>query len=563
MPALVYANSKGEHQELILDKPAISVGRQAGNDIVLPDPLVSRKHCTIRKDGAKFVLSDHGSTYGTFVNDERVDGERGLSIGDRLRIGNTAMRFVEPDSGVKMQLVGPFEDTGGMSLSSTLNAARSLAVELSEFLHAPGKGNAAAAAETAEHLVDRLADTQAALAALEQTQRLTQTLGEVGKALAHIPDLDTVFRLTMDLAIRALRADRGFILVEEGGKLETKVSRNMGDVRGISTSIAEKVFQECKPVLTTDAQADPRFNQAHSVMMNAIRAVMCVPLELAVAKDKTKDGLGFSAIGAIYVDGGPGNRMFNERGLEFLAGFAHQAAIAIQNARLAEKSANEEKLRHELERYFSEAVINEIVKKGGQLGGESRLVTLLFTDIRGFTAMLEKLQPREAVEMLNEYFSELVDEILAHGGTLDKFTGDGVMAFWNAPTEQHDHAQRAVRAAMRIQERIPNLLARWRGEARPFVKDVGELATGIGINTGEAVVGNIGSSKRVDYTAIGDAVNLTARVQGHAKGGEVLVTAATRELLGNSATVEELPPVTLKGKSKSVPIFRVQSMGIK
>ncbi|HVO29266.1 MAG TPA: adenylate/guanylate cyclase domain-containing protein, partial [bacterium] len=140
------------------------------------------------------------------------------------------------------------------------------------------------------------------------------------------------------------------------------------------------------------------------------------------------------------------------------------------------------------------------------------------------------------------------------------FTGDGVMAFWNAPTEQADHAVRAVRAALRIQARIPALLARWRSEKRSFSQTVGELATGIGINTGEAVVGNIGSARRVEYTAIGDTVNLAARLQGLARGGEVLVTEPTLTRLGGLAGTDPLPPAALKGKTAPVPIFRVRDL---
>src|SRR5271170_2917471 len=107
MPMLVYANSKGEQQELVVDQALVRVGRQAGNDIVLADPLVSRVHCTVKREGAGWSLEDHGSTYGTFVNDERVAGTRPLAVGDRLRIGNTSMRFVERDSTVNvLQVAG-------------------------------------------------------------------------------------------------------------------------------------------------------------------------------------------------------------------------------------------------------------------------------------------------------------------------------------------------------------------------------------------------------------------------------------------------------------------------
>jgi adenylate cyclase len=206
-------------------------------------------------------------------------------------------------------------------------------------------------------------------------------------------------------------------------------------------------------------------------------------------------------------------------------------------------------------------VIAEIVARGeAELEGTAREITVLFTDIRGFTPLLERLEPAAAVEMLNDYFTELVDEVLAEGGTLDKFTGDGIMAFWGAPTEQPDQALRAVRAASRMQQRMGPLRERWASEKRSFADDARHLATGIGIHTGMAVAGSIGSPKRLEYTAIGDSVNVASRVQAIAQGGEVLVTLNTLERISGQVTAEPLPPVQIKGKTATVPIFRITAL---
>jgi adenylate cyclase len=391
---------------------------------------------------------------------------------------------------------------------------------------------------------------------MEQNRVLAQTLGAVGSIINQVTDLDLVLKITMDHALRALGAERGYILLRgEDGTLSVRMTRNMGDIRGFSQSIAESVIENGKAILTTDAQVDPRFSKAQSVMINAIRAVMCVPLR----------GRSVQAVGAIFVDGVPGNPMFSDRGMQFLNSFAGQAATAIENAALAQKSALEQRRRERLSRYFSGPVIDGILASGStddheRLGGESRVVTLAFTDIRGFTTLLEKIKPQEAVEMLNDYFTEIVDEVIAEQGTLDKFMGDGLMAFWNAPHDQADHALRSVKAALKMQERVKVLLARWKQEKRSFVGDIPELSTGIGINTGEAIVGNIGSPKRMEYTAIGDSVNLAARLQGVAKGGEILVSDSTLALVKDAVRYTTLEPVSIKGKGSPVPLFRIDGL---
>ena len=162
--------------------------------------------------------------------------------------------------------------------------------------------------------------------------------------------------------------------------------------------------------------------------------------------------------------------------------------------------------------------------------------------------------------MLNDYYTEIVDELMAEDGTLDKFTGDGIMAFWGAPQEQANHALRAVRAAVRMQSRLPGLRMRWRQEERTFAHRAEQFRTGIGIHTGEVVVGNIGSPKRMEYTAIGDTVNVTARIQGLAKGGEVLITEDTLRLVGDGVFVQKLDPVRVKGKSEPIHLFRVEGV---
>ena len=218
----------------------------------------------------------------------------------------------------------------------------------------------------------------------------------------------------------------------------------------------------------------------------------------------------------------------------------------------------EEKERKRVKRVFQNYVSREIVEevlndpdKLG-LGGKRKLLTVLFADIRGFTTFSEKATPEEVVHMLNEYLTAMTAIIFKHGGTIDKFMGDCIMAIFGAPIEQSDHARRAVQTAIEMQKEMENLKKMWQSSGKKSVD------AGIGINSGDMVVGNIGSENIMDYTVIGDNVNLAARLQSNASGGEIIISAATYKLLEKDIPVEKLPAITVKGKKDPVEIYRVK-----
>jgi adenylate cyclase len=186
-------------------------------------------------------------------------------------------------------------------------------------------------------------------------------------------------------------------------------------------------------------------------------------------------------------------------------------------------------------------------------GGRQMEISVLFADIRGFTTMSENLAPAKVVEILNQYLDSMEEEVFEQGGTLDKYTGDGMMVLFGAPLEQPDHAERAVRAALGMQRAAAGVSHR-RGETE------WEVAYGIGITTGPAVVGQIGSQRRLDYTAIGDTVNLAARLEGQAPPGTILISQATYDAVKEVAIVETLAPVKVKGKVLPVPVYKVTGM---
>ena len=207
-------------------------------------------------------------------------------------------------------------------------------------------------------------------------------------------------------------------------------------------------------------------------------------------------------------------------------------------------------------RFVSAEVRDEIVDMALQdpdlirPGGRQMEISILFADIRGFTTMSENLSPSEMVDILNQYLDSMEEQVFKHGGTLDKYTGDGMMVLFGAPLEQPDHAQRAVKAALAMQRAAADVSSR-RGDVR------WKVVYGIGITTGPAVVGHIGSKRRLDYTAVGDTVNLAARLEGVAPPGAILISRPTFEAVKDIALVEELEPKKIKGKAEPVAVYRV------
>ncbi|HBA27491.1 MAG TPA: adenylate/guanylate cyclase domain-containing protein, partial [Nitrospinae bacterium] len=218
--------------------------------------------------------------------------------------------------------------------------------------------------------------------------------------------------------------------------------------------------------------------------------------------------------------------------------------------------------------YVTEKIVNELIKNPdmAKLGGERREITVLFSDVMGFTSFSEKHAPEDVVAILNEYLGEMTDIVLKWEGTLDKFIGDAILTFWNAPMRQENHAELAIKCALNMVGRLKELQKKWQAEGKPM------LDCGIGINTGEVIVGNIGAEgKKMDYTVIGDHVNLGSRVESLTRkyNTHILITEFTlskiKDLLADETIwkteVTGLEKVIVKGKERPVGIYRVESLG--
>jgi class 3 adenylate cyclase len=223
---------------------------------------------------------------------------------------------------------------------------------------------------------------------------------------------------------------------------------------------------------------------------------------------------------------------------------------------MAHSLREKEVIKGAFSKYVTKSVVDRILQHqdGLKLGGEKKEVTVFFSDIRGFTPMSEVLSAEEVVHLLNEYFTAMTAIIFKYEGTLDKFMGDAIMAVYGAPIDMDDHAERAVLAAIEMSEKMKELQAKWRSEGKR------EVNIGIGINTGEVVVGNIGSHERMEYTAIGDNVNLTQRLESVAEKGQILISSATYEKVKHKVSARALDPIKVKGKTDKVLAYAVEGL---
>jgi adenylate cyclase len=378
-------------------------------------------------------------------------------------------------------------------------------------------------------------------------------LYEAGKALSSKLALEHICEQVISLACLIEGVERGFVMLfDERGDVARQTEVRYRDPASassrpqiiLSTRVLELIRKERQPILIDDVSADERFSGSESLKISGLRSAMCAPL---VGKDQL--------FGVLYVDNLEKASAFTQDELNVFALVAAQAGAAVDNAMAHEKIAQQSLQRSALERFLSPEVVEMVVANPDiRLGGVNQEVTVMFADIRGFTTMSEAMEPARVVEILNEYFTRVTDVIFDNGGTLDKYIGDAVMAVFGAPISKGNDAAAAVNSAMQIQRLLIEL------NRDAAAREWPELRVGIGINTGNAIAGNIGSPRRLDYTVVGDAVNTAQRLMTNAAGGQILISESTAKKLGKTGKtidLERLPELKVKGRSEAVPVFRV------
>jgi adenylate cyclase len=258
--------------------------------------------------------------------------------------------------------------------------------------------------------------------------------------------------------------------------------------------------------------------------------------------------------GVVYADRLDPFAAFTPDHLELISAVAAQTAVTVETVKSHKRLAREEVARANYSRFMPEYVVKQLLDNPDsfRLGGVNQTITVLFADIRGFTAFSEHEKPERVVSLLNRYFTAMTEIIFEHGGTLDKYIGDGLMALFGAPNATPEDARNALKAAVTMQQKLVWLNSEL--EAADFKR----VAMGIGLHTGEATVGYIGSERRSEYTAIGDTVNLAARLESNAKGGQILLSEATAQAAGPLFKMAALEPLAVKNRLQPVNLFEVE-----
>jgi len=524
-----------------LPNVACTIGRAPDNTVVLDDPRASRYHAHINQsDNGNFTIVDGAVINGqlrrsankVFINGE-PRFEQQLKNGDRITIGASTLRFEQPIEERTTDVRYDDKPLGHTQLLISANDVMSTVLRSKEEVSAPQQR-------------DKV------LEALQRKANILSALYEMSKTLGSVFDLNAIFEKATDIIFRSTPADRVVALLAEqdGSENLTPIAMRARDNKleaharrlSIGRTITRKVMKDRVALLSQDAASDEQFAGVDSIVSQGVRSTICAPL---VAETRVH--------GALYADRLDPFAAFKPDDLELISAVAAQTAIAVENARAHERLAREEVARANYSRFLPEVVVKQMLEnpESFKLGGVSQTITILFADIRGFTRISEHAPPEKIVSLLNRYFSAMTEIIFAHGGTLDKYLGDGLMALFGAPTATPDDASNALNAAVAMQRRMLGINRELHDEGFQ------EIGVGMGLHTGEVVVGYIGSDRRSEYTAIGDTVNTSSRLESNARGGEILVSDATAKAAHSRYKLKPREPIMVKNRQQPVNLWEV------
>lgn len=513
-----------DEQVFALGEGVTFIGRDVENQISVLHRSLSRQHARLDMAGGKVILTDLQSKNGTFVGSTRITRHE-LQAGDAFTCGAVTFRLLgeSPETLVSPKLT---------------HEARALSqVTLQELLGAKG--------DLARTSALKLGTTPV----VERDRDKLQILLKVSQFLSSPGTIDNLMERSLELVFQVLEVDRAVILLVDPNTrgLRPHVARTSDGSKELaqvySRHITNYVQQRGVAALFADARLDPRLDTAESVVQQSIYAAMCAPL-------KAREEL----LGVLYLDNLRRPERFSQEDLEFLSSFANQVGIALENSMLYRRIEQEAIRRNNYQRFFPPSALERLEHSstGMELGAKEAQVTTLFSDIAGFTQLSSTMRPTDVVDMLNAYFPIMADIVFEQEGTLEKYIGDALMATWGAPFSHPDDADRALRAAVRMQQALLQL----NDERR--AKNQGELQIHIGLNSGPVAAGNIGSRRFLQYATIGDTTNVASRVCSAASAGEILITQSTFDVLSDKRwPLERLPPTPVKGKDAPLTLYRV------
>lgn len=540
----IYVDGSPEQTRKVAQDQLI-LGRLPECDVYLPYSEISRRHCQFRQvTQGQWRVEDLGSTNGTLINQNRVHKPTFIEDGDTIQLGNVTIKVAlarQASSSAAPAQSPPRQ--GHTEVKTILRNAEELQQRWIE----------------GDQGKDPLSTDHIAYARL-------QYIVEIAKGLNRAESIEAIFSQVETVIFQELRhIDHLGLLIDVQGNGELELYKaatrktqekqnnnyyyqeqsNLYKGDWISRSICNKVLKEKVAIKTKNAQIDQRFSEEKSIFMKGIGGALAVPLW----NDK-------EVVGVLYADATMGFDNLDpnqDQDLSFFSTIANLVAASVQRWLLTRRLQEQERIRQRLERYHSPAVVQQLITFGDSAIEDSLLtpieadVSVLFADIVGFTALSEQLRPEELAELLNRFFEEMLKPLFAMGGTLDKFIGDCIMAFFGAPEPQSDHADRAVNVAKAMLERLEKL------NADHVLSHPLQLR--IAINSGKAVVGDVGSSQRVDYTVLGGTVNLASRLEAVCRPGACVISEETYRRLHHQQPFYPIGKSKFKGIDRAITVY--------
>lgn len=526
-------------QILEFDQNEVIIGRLPECAITLNGSQVSRYHSRLQCRQGTWYVEDLKSTNGTFLNGIRIETAHPLEDKDIIRIGKVSLVvMLSPavnEAVLPIRTHGSRSDHPNSEIRTILRSAEALKEQWIQ----------------GDESLTQERHAQTAIARLKD-------LVEIAQKLSSAESIEAIFNLIRDVVFREIPTLERMALLTDThgtGKLEllNASARSFPDdhpiVRNsswISKSVCQKVFQDKVALKSIDAQSDLRFQGEDSILAKGIRGVLAVPLW-----DKSE------VVGVLYGDAHlrlDSLEPIDDEDLSFFSTIGNLVAASVQRWLLSRQLQQQARIRQKLERYHSPSVVQQLISVGalenGRLPPKEAEISILFADIVGFTSMSEALMPSEIADLLNIFFEEMLQSVFEQGGTLDKFIGDCIMAFFGAPEPQMDHAERAIAAAMGMLNRLDKLnrQGKW---ATP-------IQLRIAVNSGKAFVGDVGSSQRLDYTVLGATVNLASRIESICPPGECVISDPTHDLLGihSRKLFAPMGEGRFKGIDRAVKVYR-------
>jgi len=477
----------GEPREYVLRPGKTSIGRKSDNDIHILDPSASRFHAEFYYDAEAntITLHDLNSMNGTFVNRERLAEPRRLGPDDEVRVGEHIISLTYQDT----------EPTANLSDNQAVTKPL-----------------------TRDYLLESL-DHHAVL------------LYEVASRLNTVLDLDTALREVSNLMKLSMGADKCEVILSERFDMLHEL--------GFATSIAQQALDQRSAVIIPDAQSDQALGK--SAVLLRIRSALCVPVMS-----------GEEVIALLYVyKTRPLSRPFDQRDLQLAVAISHQAALTIQRMRLLRKIRKEQRIREMLGRMVAapdaDSILQDYMQSGQLPQMAEQTVTVLVSDICNSTRLAERVGAKRFGEILAHYYHDMTDIVFDHGGLLNKYLGDGLLATFGVTQKRPNPEERAVRTALAML-----------GQLEAITSAVGEpIEMGLGLNTGPAVAGYVGGEERLEYTVLGDAVNVAFGLEALARPNRIFVGPATYQAVSQSFKAQSVGPVELKKRTKPIGAYEI------